>query len=134
MDDYGISSSQTLSVPQTYPANAFVTPTLVPSTVLPTPAPVQHLIPRRPKKQANPNPQQISEQLARLDNELVDAFDTFADLIDTGIPLVRNETEQRFFYTRLQEFKKDFDSLIILRGGKRKTRKNKKSKSKRTKN
>jgi hypothetical protein len=133
--DYGISPSQTLSVPQTYPASPFMTPTLVPSlSFLPTPAPVQHLIPSRPKKQANPNPQQISAQLARLDNELVDAFDTFADLIDTGIPLVRNETEQRFFYTRLQEFKKDFDSLIILRGGKRKTRKNKKSKSKRTKN
>ena len=86
------------------------------------------LIPRRPKKKANPNPQQISPRLAQFDSELVDAFDTLADLIDSGIPLVKNETEQRFFYARLQELKNDFDSLIILREGG--SRRNKKSKSK----
>jgi hypothetical protein len=86
------------------------------------------LIPRRPKKKANPNPLQISPRLAQFDSELVDAFDTLADLIDSGIPLVKNETEQRFFYARLQELKNDFDSLIILREGG--SRRNKKSKSK----
>lgn len=91
------------------------------------------LIPRRPKKKANPNPQQISPRLAQFDSELVDAFDTLADLIDSGIPLVKNETEQRFFYARLQELKNDFDSLIILRDGGSKRNKKSKSKTRRTK-
>jgi hypothetical protein len=134
--DYGIPFSQTLSLPPTYPASPFMTPTLAPtSSFLPTPAPLQHSVPGRPKKQHNPKPRQISSQLSELDDKLVDAFDKFADLINDGIPLVKNETDQRFFYERLRELRTDFDSLIILHGGK-KTRKNKnkKTKTKRTKN
>lgn len=135
MDDsqetMGISPSQ----PPTIPAPSFLaqtlglspTPPQTPAGPLVTPT----TIPKRPKKRANPNPEQISDELAEHDNKLVDAFDHFADLVNAGIPLVKNLTEQRFLYARLQELKDDFDSLIILRGGsKRKTSKSKKSKTK----
>jgi hypothetical protein len=89
-------------------------------------------IPRRPKKKANPNPIGISEELAEFDDKLDDAFDKFAELVNQGIHLVHNETDKRFFYGRLQQLKDNFDTLIILRDGgkRRKTTKNKKSKTK----
>ena len=75
---------------------------------------------RRPKKLPNPRPMQISEKFAQFDDALVEAFDTFGDLVNTGLTLSKNATEDKVFYDRLQELKDDFDQLIILRHGGRK--------------
>jgi len=137
MDDIPLSqtlippSSPPPSYPNVQPAS-YATPTM---SLSPTPPqtpqqPILRGITRRPKKQPNPNPQQISEKLAALDDEIVDAFSTLVELVDIGIKLVSNKTEQRFFYGRMQELRDDFDTLVIIRGG-RKTRKTvRKNKSK----
>jgi len=133
MEDYGISLSQ---IPETLVPSSFqsyVTPTLSSSPTPPqTPQqPIIQGIKRRPHKQSNPDPLQISRELALLDNELVDTFSKLAELVDHGIRLVKNNTEQKFLYNRLQELRDDFDTLVIVKqGGRRKTYKKSKSKSK----
>jgi hypothetical protein len=129
MDDFGISLSQ---IQSTAP-RPYGTPALSPSPTPPqTPQqPIRQGITRRPTKRPNPNPAQISDKLAQLDDEIVDTFSRLAELVDIGISLIKNETDGRFFYDRMQELRDDFDTLIIIkRGGRRKTRKSK-SKSKR---
>ena len=109
MEDFGFSPSQiqaTAPLPYGTPALSSSPPPQTPQQ------PVRQGITRRPTKRPNPNPAQISDKLAQLDDEIVDTFSRLAELVDIGISLIKNETDGRFFYDRMQELRDDFDTLM----------------------
>jgi hypothetical protein len=107
------------------------TPTQVlsPTPGYATPAPAPQRRARRPLKALNHTPLYPTPEMTALDARLTQTFGELSDLIYEGIETAgNNQTDGQLFYARLQEFKEDFDSLIILRQGGRKKKTKKRSK------
>jgi hypothetical protein len=94
-----------------------------------TPGPAPRRVPRRPLKALNHTPLYPTPEMKALDAKMAQTFGELSDLIYDGIELAgHNLTDGKLFYERLQEFKEDFDSLIIIRQGGRKKKTKKRSK------
>ena len=97
-----------------------------------TPGPAPQRRPRRPLKALNHTPLYPTPEMTALDAEMAQTFGELSDLIYKGIEIAgHNQTDGELFYKRLQEFKDDFDSLIIIRQGGRKKKTKKRSKFRR---
>ena len=117
MDDIPLSQTQ-VALSQTPPTPGYATP---------GPAPQRR--PRRPLKALNHTPLYPTPEMTALDARMAQTFGKLSDLIYDGIEIAgHNQTDGELFYKRLQEFKEDFDSLIIIRQGGRKKKTKKRSK------